>query len=67
MKTKLKTLEDLEVCSIISCTTNFHQKGVSSEILKKEVVKWLGKERTLRMNAQDFIAVFFDITEENLK
>ena len=34
--------------------------------LKAEAVKWLDKPRTVRMNGNDFILVFFNITEEDL-
>jgi hypothetical protein len=54
-KKKLKTLKDIERFIVCSAT------------LKEEAIKWLGKERTLNMNAQDFILVFFGITEEDLE
>ena len=40
---------------------------ISVKELKQEVINWIDNPRTLRMNANDFILVFFNITEEDLK
>ena len=37
------------------------------EEARAEAIKWIDNEKTLRMNANDFILVFFNITEEDLK
>jgi len=69
MKKELKTLKDLK-------TEKFrlrYSDGVKDAIdkyskeLKEEAVKWIDNKRNLRMNANDFILVFFNITEEDLK
>ena len=52
----IKTLKDIKI------------EGFNGRMrLKAEAIKWIDKPRTLRMNANDFILVFFDITEEDLK
>ena len=56
-KETLKTLKDM----------NFMKQFEVKDELKQEAIKWIDKERTKHMNANDFILVFFDITEEDLK
>ena len=38
-----------------------------SERVRQEAIKWLDQEKTVRMNGNDFILVFFNITEDDLK
>ena len=56
---KLKTLKDIKL--------SFVEEIVVRDTIKQEAIKWIDNERTLRMNANDFILVFFDIKEEDLK
>lgn len=61
----LKTLKDFEKEDI-----NFVDKTCQKLVIKKikkEASKWIDNKRTLRMNANDFILVFFNLTEEDLE
>ena len=57
---KPKTLNDFEK-TWVACTNVSLLKSI-----KAEAMKWIDNERTLRMNANDFILVFFNITEADL-
>jgi len=54
---KLKTLKDLEVCTVSPCNRvpQIHEMGINSSTLKAEAVKWVKTEKT----------IFRVITQEN--
>ena len=62
-KNTLRTLKDIEK-ETSHKTINGH---IVFEAIKAKAIEWIDKPRTLRMNANDFILVFFDITEEDLQ
>ena len=62
---ELKTLKDM--CILCAEDAVEMAEVIYLEEIRQEAIKWLDNPRTSRMNAKDFIIVFFDITEEDLK
>jgi len=62
---ELRTLKDIEAERFGKARHFGIEKPLLDEI-KQEAIEWIDKERTKRMNANDFILVFFDVREEDL-
>jgi len=59
---EFKTLKD-----VFTAEVGEEEQGFVHIDIRQEAIKWIDKPRTQRMNANDFILVFFNITEEDLK